>query len=253
MADQLKNCFKKFQSIWQAGNDACLHLECHAGQVWVHLQLHLVHHPPPQRKQPGPSRLRRRARRAEARAAGTAATAAPVENSAAATAEMAVQTDPIPSEAVKASVGLTPGPAVRHHPGQEVPAAQGGLQPGEQDHHFPTPYARDVFCPDRDFRTAEEAIPLHHQQLGIPQLDGAAEAPNFQCDNCSKPFRTRSQLQLHDETNQFGCDDCFLCFTTKFYADLHQLEAHPDTSYVRDHVPHSTKQHFARLHHQRPF
>ena len=254
MADQLRNCFDKFQSIWQAGNNARLHLECHAGQVWIHLQLHLVQPPPPPPKlKPGPSRLRRRARRAEARAAGTAASAAPVEISAPASAEMAVQTDPIPSEAVKASVGLTPGPAVRHHPGQEVPAAQGGLQPGEQDHHFPTAYARDVFCPDRDFRTAEEAIPLHHQQLGIPQLDGAAEAPNFQCDNCSKPFRTRSQLQLHDETNQFGCDDCFLCFTTKFYADLHQLEAHPDTSYVRDHVPHSTKQHFARLHHQRPF
>ena len=173
MADQLKNCFDKFQSIWQAGNDARLHLECHAGQVWVHLQLHLVHHPPPQRKQPGPSRLRRRARRAEARTAGTAATAAPRVNSSAASAEMAVQTDPIP---------------IQHHPCEEVPAAQADLQPGEQAHHFPMAHARDVFCPDRDFRTAEEAAPLPHDvQLGIPQLDGAAEAPSLKCDNCSQP------------------------------------------------------------------
>ena len=203
--------------------------------MWVHLQLHLVHHPPSQRKQPGPSRLRRRARRAEARTAGTAATAAPLVNSAAASAEMAVQTDPI-----------------QHHPDQEVPAAQADLHPGEQAHHFPMAHARDVFCPDRDFRTAEEAAPLPQDvQLGIPQLDGAAEAPSFKCDNCSKPFKTRSQLEHHDEKHPFGCDDCFLCFTSKFYADLHQLETHPETSYVRDHIPYSTKQQFARLHHQK--
>ena len=191
MADQLKNCFDKFQSIWQAGNDARLHLECHAGQVWVHLQIHPVQ-PHPQQKQPGPSRLRCRARRTEARAAGTAATAAPPVNSAAASAEMAVYTGPMP---------------IQHHPGQEVPDAQADLQPGEQAHHFPMAHARDVFCPD------EEAAPLPHDvQLGIPQLDVAAEAHSFKCDNCSKPFKTRSQLQHHDDKHQFGCDDCSLFY-----------------------------------------
>ena len=67
--------FKKFQKIWQAGKDARFNLECHAGQAWVHLYVYLPQpHPQPsgeehgkQHRRPGPSRLRRRARRAAAR------------------------------------------------------------------------------------------------------------------------------------------------------------------------------------------
>ena len=87
--------FKNFQHLWQAGKDARLNLECHAGQVWLHLQVQLHHPPSPQQYHPhpprqGPSRLRRRARRAEERAKA-AANVAPSKS----IAEVFAQTDEI--------------------------------------------------------------------------------------------------------------------------------------------------------------
>ena len=56
----------------QSGQDARLHMECHAGQVWLSFHLHVDPPPPKQQQQHrrhyGPSRLRRRARRADAHA-----------------------------------------------------------------------------------------------------------------------------------------------------------------------------------------
>ena len=79
---------------------------------------------------------------------------------------------------------------------------------------------------------------------GIPQLDGVSTS-SFKCDNCGVELECEKELENHDQTHQFGCDDCFLCFTSKFLADLHQLEKHPGTSYARDHIPSTTKMHFA--------
>ena len=78
----------------------------------------------------------------------------------------------------------------------------------------------------------------------IPQLDGVSNN-SFKCDNCGVELESEKELENHDQTHQFGCDDCFLCFTSKFLADLHQLEKHPGTSYARDHIPSTTKMHFA--------
>jgi hypothetical protein len=41
MAGQLNSFVKKDYSLWQAGNDARLNLECHAGKAQIHLQLNL--------------------------------------------------------------------------------------------------------------------------------------------------------------------------------------------------------------------
>ena len=41
MADQLNSFVKKFYSLWQAGNDACLNFKCHAGQAQIYLQLNV--------------------------------------------------------------------------------------------------------------------------------------------------------------------------------------------------------------------
>jgi hypothetical protein len=97
----------------------------------------------------------------------------------------------------------------------------------------------------------------------IPQLDGSTDGSAYlhnlkyfsnldketatirKCDNCHKFFETEHQLELHDARNQFGCEDCSICFTSKFYADLHELDKHPGTSYARDHIPDSTKLQFA--------
>ena len=44
---EVKELFHKFQDLWQAGSDACLNLDCHAGQVWMKFQVKLCHPPPP--------------------------------------------------------------------------------------------------------------------------------------------------------------------------------------------------------------
>ena len=63
----LTNLIAQFEREWRAGNNARVQLECHAGQAWLSLHPHVQHPPPYQdacpRRQPGPSRLRRRARR----------------------------------------------------------------------------------------------------------------------------------------------------------------------------------------------
>ena len=104
--------------------------------------------------------------------------------------------------------------------------------------------------------------PLGQTSLGtIPQLDGCTHVaatnlqtqhhPEFsptdskECDNYHRKFETKIQLEDHNDENQWGCDECFICYTSKFYADLHELEEHPDTSYLRDHIPTSTKLQFA--------
>ena len=63
---------QKLPDLSQAGKDALyLYLECHAGQVWLNLQVHLLHPPAAQQYHPhprqGPSRLRKRGRRADTR------------------------------------------------------------------------------------------------------------------------------------------------------------------------------------------
>ena len=45
MAGQLCSFVQKFYSLWQARNNARLHIECHTGNAKIHLQLNL-HHPP---------------------------------------------------------------------------------------------------------------------------------------------------------------------------------------------------------------
>jgi hypothetical protein len=60
MAGQLNRFFQKFYSLLQAGNDARLNVECHAGNAQIHLRLNLHHQPhlQPQhqpRHQPSPS------------------------------------------------------------------------------------------------------------------------------------------------------------------------------------------------------
>ena len=76
-ATELDTFVFKFKHLWKAGLDAHLDLECHAGQAWVGIRVRLGqdpgpnhhHHIPPQprKTRDGPSRQRRRARRAAAR------------------------------------------------------------------------------------------------------------------------------------------------------------------------------------------
>ena len=166
--------FNQFQTYWQAGTDARLNLECHAGKVWMTLQINLHHPPPPpplhrqhqHQSRQSPSRLKRRAKRAEARRAAAKAAASEV------TKDVAVQTDdadnpsacPVNSPSVPLPTSVD---EQHHHPAAGEVAGQGNAE------HVP-----DVFCPDKDYQdhhaTTQAVPPLPHQEL-LPQLDGHAE------------------------------------------------------------------------------
>ena len=72
---ELNTFIQKFNQLWNAGLNAHLDLDCHAGQAWVGLRLQLGQAPGPlyepfhhhyQQSKESPSRQRRRARRAAA-------------------------------------------------------------------------------------------------------------------------------------------------------------------------------------------
>ena len=163
MADQLTNFLAKFRNEWQAGTDARLVIECHAGQAWIHLHQPLGYHPSPPHKhhprRPGPSRLRRRARRAEARKAESAT---PKETPAL-TAEVAVQTD-VPADTFDAAVKASDNAAA---PTDLPPAGQAGLGAGnaQYPHHVP-----DELCPDGEYQSpaVQAAPPLQPPFLPLP-------------------------------------------------------------------------------------
>ena len=130
MADQLSNFLVKFRHEWQAGKNARLQIECHAGKAWITLHQPLGYSSPPAQhhpRRPGPSRLRRRARRADARAAASAAPTG--------TAEMAVQADLSPAT-VEAAVQATSNTA---H-GSQSTAAQAGPRAEQAQHPPPSCY-----------------------------------------------------------------------------------------------------------------
>ena len=77
----LSSFVSKFVELWHPGREAKLSLSCYAGRISIQLGLETGHQAPaapPQKppRQPGPSRLGRRARRAEERARAAAEEAA---------------------------------------------------------------------------------------------------------------------------------------------------------------------------------
>ena len=248
MAEILRDIVNKFQGSWQTGKYARLNLECHAGQVWINLQLHIGHHPPPQHhhhqpRRPGPSRIRRQVRRAEARAAAKAASE---DNNA--TAEVAVQTEnnfkPIEKtyNAVEQTVlpaktctltglhGLAAGPL--HPPPQDIPAALAGhvrqLAEQAQPWHQTSQHVTDTFCTDQDYEPAANVGPPlpqyghhvrhgHGHSLGIPQLDGSMDTlpSQWSCKCCHYEtfFNTEDELQHHHARHMMEYEECNICFT----------------------------------------
>ena len=181
MAQELRSFVTKFESLMQAGTDARLSMEYHAGQVRIKFEVNLNKQPPPLQPQypphrPSPSRLRRRARRAEARAhactAEQAAAGAPL------TAEIAVQTEAPPANS-EAAGNAAPIPEPLCPPSTAeaavqveilLPAVHAG-RPGPRhvpvlarlepldDPDCPQPPhhdVTDVLCPDIQFRSGQE-------------------------------------------------------------------------------------------------
>ena len=144
--------FKVFQTYWQAGTDARLNIECHAGKVWMNLEVRLSHPPPPlfphhshygappphcQPARQSPSRLKRRAKCAEARAVAKAAVCGAAEN-------VAVKDDFTNEKNVNAPA--TPQPNLTHQDVQQhhQVAEEAGM-PSNVGHDINVP---DLFSPD---------------------------------------------------------------------------------------------------------
>ena len=163
--------FEKFQNLWRAGTNARLNLECHAGQVWMSLHVHLPSPPTQQqqhhhRRRPGPSRLRRRARRAKARGK-SAEKAVESEN---------LQPTSCPSHvAAQATIEenavekITANDVMHPQPLVSDAAVQADLA-----HHLEAEHVEDALCPDQFFIPAVEAVQARPGN-NLVQLDGAGD------------------------------------------------------------------------------
>ena len=194
--NEVLNFVNKFVNLWKTGFEAKLHVEAQAGQAWVRLHVGLGHYQPQHGRKPGPSQLRRRARRAEARASQAAAQAAdlpPAHN----TDEAVEASAPVPLTLAAAQAAvLVPG----NMAAEEVADVAMKVVVN-------VPYsdaAAQVALPVPPIPAAQATHPSHEN---IPQLDGTDAISSIQCDNCHKSFETRDQLTTHDEIHQFGCDE----------------------------------------------
>ena len=233
--------FHKFQSLWQAGTDARLSLECHAGEAWMNLQVHLSRPPPPhplhkqhppppfnrqQQPRKSPSRLRRRARRAEARASKIAA------DRNVTTADASVQTATSVADNLAPSTINIPAPShgdscvlLQHHH-----QAAGAVRPpdveGQEQHqagqdrhgqHIPP----DVFCPDDIYLQSISAVPQYSQlppQDKLPQLDGNDEEEDEEFS-----------VEWINPNPTSGLWHCRCCTYAHTFTTEKELEEHHDT------------------------
>ena len=174
---------REFVKQWNAGLQPCLLLETHAsGAIFVSSKVtagvtlpgqtenvfpHPPHAPCHHRRPPGPSRLRRRERRAQARELAPAQAVPKTPNKAEA-AVQAVASPPARCDAAVQAVASSPAravasavPAVMLNPRDEpaVPAVQASPPHGGPDGPLQVllrqiqgeQYVRDTFCSDRDY------------------------------------------------------------------------------------------------------
>ena len=209
----LTNLIAQFEREWRAGNNARVQLECHAGQAWLSLHLHVQHPPPHQdarpHRQPGPSRLRRRARRAALRAKANAETNTAEVAVAVAFADTDLSTekvvdvnvnnveetkteevaditekviDPNSTAVIQAVSHEAPEP-VQPHPAVQAAQQHSGqlsAQARPWPHCAKSSHVRDVFCPDVQYQPIQP------------------EPPSNQCKLCGKTFGSGRALTSHE-------------------------------------------------------
>ena len=192
-AAAMQELFANFQQFWRSGKDAHLSMECHAGQAWLQLRVHLPQpHQQQKPRRPGPSRIRRRARRTEARAVAEIAAAT---HGSAETFSKVVENDEPREKAVQAN--FLPPPQVSQienvddalkHPTKtddaEKPTTKTTNRASKLNvnaNPWPRGDVEDVFCPDQHYL----------QQLHEPQ------APPNQCKFCGKTFGSSRALASH--------------------------------------------------------
>ena len=158
MTDVTAELLSKFQEFRRAGINARLNLECHGRHAWANLHVQLPHHPAPPaqyQRRPGPSRLRRRARRAEARKHAAEA-AAQNDDCTEKVALRVADTLQLADAAVEAAAAdILPLSLPEVH--QQAEEAADHVK--QQQHLDQTPEqgaadVRDVFCPDSEYNNS---------------------------------------------------------------------------------------------------
>ena len=215
--------FRHFEDLWHAGQDACLRLECHAGQVWLNLQVHLQQ-PHQQYQNPhsspknSPSRQRRRERRKAARvAAADAVEASKVDHS---------------MGDVAAKVAVLPQ-AEQAGPGQSPQVQQQQLIERQVEREFPTanhpPFkisqldsqhsdANDE--PDDENNKADKVAKLSLMNVCSTDIPPdpypcrfcllVSELPNYPSPKPTDPVCTVCQRPIDDRFNPNSCCDLLM-------------------------------------------
>ena len=224
MCDPLAYILDKFREIWRNGKDARIAVECHAGQAWMSFH-HRLPSPPPSSPQsshrrPSPSRIRRRARRALARAAAAQADHAPVpivNTTAAMQTDQAVQTEMSKTVDATAQVDIKEAPLVareanhdQHHHHSQGDTAGPAHQEGEQrDRVGQAPHRQVVIhVPTAEDQGPEDDL-YWKSNPRIQQIDGNISSYFSQCNNCEKILETIEDYNWHFKTTH-GREDCRL-------------------------------------------
>lgn len=238
MSDPLFYFLNKFREIWRESKDARLIVECHAGQAWLSLHHHLPCPPPPswqspphRQSRPSPSRIRRRLRRANARAVAEQATHVSVQRNEDDVTGLACQID----KAVQTKVSETVDEAVQVNiqEAHQVPPPDPTIAVHIEDQpslHYPAPQAEQASHghsgnhqnPGGQQQYHQAAVQIQgardnfHQEYSsdsmssnqrIPQLDGNISSDLSVCNNCQKTLLTIDDYKWHFETKH-GREDC---------------------------------------------
>ena len=188
-AAEMQDLFSKFEHLWHSGKDAHLSLECHAGQAWLCLRLHLPHRHQDSQQHHHRQRLRRRECRAKARsaAANAAAENVPTETNPEVrkTCETAVQAVPVlpPHVAPHTTENVDPTEPEEADVDSATTETTSRAAPPLNANAIPWPHVKDVFCPDVQYL----------QQVLQPQ------APTNQCNICGKTFGSSRALGIHEK------------------------------------------------------
>ena len=227
MTDPLTFYLDKFREVWQTGQDACITIECHAGQAWLSIHQRLPPPPPPHpfkqhRGRPSPSRLRRRARRERERSAAVKAT-----NESESASTTVAQIPPSHDAAVQAEVtaaeqAASPAPEEpQHHQVSQVVAEQAthghGHVPRNQDHPDEHEQAEQSLHGSESLEFDIDDS-MNFTRSTIPQLDGNSSlisqnesrhstTAQSKYKACLKILETKEDFQWHFET-KYGREDC---------------------------------------------
>ena len=205
---ELDTFIAQFKQLWQAGLDAHLAVDAHAGKAWVHLHVQLGQAPGPlhqvqpqfpthRRNRNGPSRQRRRARRAAARSEQIEETEE-VE-----TVENNIRAE----EASNKFVNESDNPVATEALKDPVEAAVAGeaIAAGDVSSEVEVTDFECCFC-DLDCLNEESLEDhwheMHRDALELSNAEESEEECNeYKCEVCNTKFKNAGQLRRHTKNN----------------------------------------------------